>query len=100
MDPWFESHFVHAARIVCGFLAECAPLATARILDFGCGDGITAAGVAALGPGQVVGADIHPSFLHLPHLAAANTGSPGPAGESGLCPGGGGLPPAFCRRLL
>lgn len=76
MDPWFESHFVHAARIVCGFLAECAPLGQARILDFGCGDGITAAGVAALGAGLVVGADIHPSFLHLPHLAAANTGSP------------------------
>lgn len=81
MDPWFESHFVHAARIVCGFLAECAPLAGARILDFGCGDGITAAGVAALVPGLVVGADINPSFRHLAPLLEANCGSPAlPAG--------------------
>ncbi|MHC1790484.1 class I SAM-dependent methyltransferase [Solidesulfovibrio sp.] len=72
MDPWFASHFVQAARIVCGFLAECAPLAGTRILDFGCGDGITAAGVAALGPGLVVGADINPSFRHLPQMLAAN----------------------------
>ncbi|MFP5259353.1 MAG: class I SAM-dependent methyltransferase [Acidobacteriota bacterium] len=78
MDPWFESHFIHAARIVCGFLAECAPLAGTRILDFGCGDGITAAGVATKGPGLVVGADINPSFSHLPQLLKDNTGNAGP----------------------
>ena len=76
MDPWFESHYVHAAHITCRFLAECAPLAGARILDFGCGDGITAAGVAGLGPGLVVGADINASFRHLPQRLAANAGSP------------------------
>ena len=76
MDSWFESHFVHAARIARGLLAEYASLAQSRILDFGCGDGITAAGVATLGAGLVIGADINPSFLHLPQLTAANTGSP------------------------
>ena len=77
MDPWFESHYVHAARIACAMLAEGGvPLAGARLLDFGCGDGITAAGAAALGVGTVVGADINPSFVHLPGLLAANSGSP------------------------
>lgn len=78
MDPWFSSHYRHAARIAWGLLAEHAPLAGAKILDFGCGDGITAAGAAALGAGFVVGADVNPSFAHLPKRLAANTGSSAP----------------------
>ncbi|MEA4857814.1 MAG: class I SAM-dependent methyltransferase [Solidesulfovibrio sp.] len=74
MDSWFEVHFEHAARMVHGFLAERLPLAGARVLDFGCGDGITALGLSRLGPGRVVGVDINPSFRHLPALAAANCG--------------------------
>lgn len=76
MDSWFESHFVHAARIAWGLLARYAPLTQSTILDFGCGDGITAAGVATLGAGHVVGADINSSFLHLPQLIEANIGIP------------------------
>ena len=53
MDNWFENHFLHAARIIHGFLAERMELGGARILDFGC--------VA-----------INASFRHLPGLAAAN----------------------------
>lgn len=78
MDSWFSSHYVQAARIACGLLAEQMPLAGARILDFGCGDGITAAGAAALGVGFVVGVDVNPSFVHLPERLAANTGSCAP----------------------
>lgn len=74
MDSWFENHFINAARIVHGFLAEHMALDGARILDFGCGDGITALGLTQRGPGLVVGADIHPSFHHLPELVAANCG--------------------------
>lgn len=72
MDSWFESHFVHAARIVHGFLAERMDLGGARVLDFGCGDGITALGLTTFGPGCVVGVDINPSFRHLPGLAATH----------------------------
>ena len=72
MDSWFESHFVHAARIVHGFLAERMALEGARILDFGCGDGITALGLTRFEVGTVVGVDINASFRHLPGLAAAN----------------------------
>ncbi|HML54940.1 MAG TPA: class I SAM-dependent methyltransferase [Solidesulfovibrio magneticus] len=78
MDSWFSSHYVQAARIACGLLAQYMPLAGTRILDFGCGDGITAAGAAALGVGFVVGVDVHPSFAHLAERLAANTGSPTP----------------------
>lgn len=74
MDSWFENHFVHAARIVHGFLAERMDLTRARILDFGCGDGITALGLTRLEVGSVVGVDINASFRHLPELAAANCG--------------------------
>ncbi|WP_300164586.1 class I SAM-dependent methyltransferase [Solidesulfovibrio sp.] len=74
MDSWFESHFRHAARIVHGFLAERMPLHGARLLDFGCGDGITGLGLTQLGVGAVVGVDINPSFRHLPGLAADNCG--------------------------
>lgn len=75
MDNWFESHYTGAARIAHGFLAERMSLAGARILDFGCGDGITAFGVARLGAGAVVGVDINESFRHLPDLAETNLGS-------------------------
>jgi len=74
MDNWFESHFVNAARIVHGFLAERMPLTEARILDFGCGDGITALGLCRLGVGPVVGVDVNASFRHLPERAEANLG--------------------------
>jgi SAM-dependent methyltransferase len=74
MDSWFENHFLHAARIIHGFLAERMALGSARILDFGCGDGITALGLTRFGVGTVVGVDINASFRHLPGLAAANCG--------------------------
>lgn len=78
MDNWFESHFVNAARIVHGFLAERMGLAEARILDFGCGDGITALGLSRLGVGSVVGVDVNASFRHLPERVAANLGQAAP----------------------
>ncbi|WP_029459933.1 class I SAM-dependent methyltransferase [Solidesulfovibrio alcoholivorans] len=74
MDSWFENHFLHAARIIHGFLAERMALEGTRILDFGCGDGITALGLTRFGVGAVVGVDINASFRHLPVLAAANCG--------------------------
>ncbi|GFK93354.1 Ubiquinone biosynthesis O-methyltransferase [Fundidesulfovibrio magnetotacticus] len=74
MDPWFESHYSHAARTIHGMLSTLMPLAGARLLDFGCGDGTTAAGAAALGLGFVVGADTTASFNHLPLHLAANLG--------------------------
>lgn len=72
MDNWFENHFLHAARIIHGFLAERMELGGARILDFGCGDGITALGLTRFEVGTVVGVDINASFRHLSGLAAAN----------------------------
>jgi SAM-dependent methyltransferase len=74
MDNWFESHFANAARIVYGFLAAGQSLERARVLDFGCGDGITALGLSGLGVGSVVGVDVNDSFKHLGELAKANCG--------------------------
>src|SRR5262249_26257644 len=45
------------------------------VVDFGCGDGATALGVAHSAEAKVTGIDLYRTFGHLPSLARANLGS-------------------------
>jgi SAM-dependent methyltransferase len=42
---WFHSHFDHAARTVAGYMLGDAPALAGRVLDVGCGDGVTDLGL-------------------------------------------------------
>lgn len=69
-DAWFDAHFNHAAPVVIEWLSAELDLERARIVDFGCGDGITDLGVALRAePQEVVGVDITRAFEHLEGLA-------------------------------
>jgi SAM-dependent methyltransferase len=45
-DNWFYKHFDHAAKIVGSYMLGDSPLLHGRILDVGCGEGITDLGIA------------------------------------------------------
>jgi SAM-dependent methyltransferase len=69
-DSWFQGHFDYAARAIGEWLGSELPLDGAQLLDFGCGDGITALGVALHSrPKRVVGVDITRAFSKLEVLA-------------------------------
>jgi SAM-dependent methyltransferase len=65
-DAWFYSHFVSAANQVGRHLSRFINLRSARILDFGCGDGYMALGMLRFHPQAVVGVDLNPAFENLP----------------------------------
>lgn len=71
-DVWFRSHFAHAADEIASWLGQAkVDLRSARILDFGCGDGVTALGVARRHvPCELVGVDLHSAFSQLATKAA------------------------------
>lgn len=75
MDPWFRDHYRGAAAIVLDLVpAHC--FAKGRIaVDFGCGDGATTLGVASRVEAQVIGLDLHLTFLQLPDFAQKNLGT-------------------------
>lgn len=58
-------------RVYPPFLSE---VAGTRVLDFGCGDGCQAVGIAKNSPADVVGLDIQPSLLEKARLLAAEEG--------------------------
>lgn len=68
-DPWFYSHYVAAANQVGRQLSRYIPLKSARILDFGCGDGFMALGMHRFDPKEVIGVDLNPAYQHLPEVA-------------------------------
>ena len=73
-DPWFWSHFDDAALVMMD-LVPAEVLAEGRsVLDFGCGDGAMALGVASRCAAAVTGVDLYRSFDHLPGMARANLG--------------------------
>lgn len=57
-DPWFHSHYVYAADVIASRLGNYCTLAGRAVLDFGCGDGITALGVTARNGSAVTGVDL------------------------------------------
>ena len=72
-DNWFFSHFDHAPRVVIQLMFNNSPSLKGKILDVGCGDGITDLGIfLRCQPELLVGIDPHQGYQRLPEIAAAN----------------------------
>jgi SAM-dependent methyltransferase len=68
---WFFKHFDHAARTTASYLLGDSPLLKGRILDVGCGDGITDLGIALRRkPELLVGIDPFRGYERLPEILA------------------------------
>jgi SAM-dependent methyltransferase len=72
-ENWFFRHFDHAALVVTDYLLAGNPLLKGRILDVGCGDGITDLGIfLRYQPEELVGIDPFSGFERLPGIIADN----------------------------
>jgi SAM-dependent methyltransferase len=72
-EDWFFRHFDHAALVVTDYLLQRHPLLRGRILDAGCGDGITDLGIfLRMQPRELVGIDPFRGFERLPGIVADN----------------------------
>ena len=70
---WFFRHFDHAARTIISYMLGDSPLLRGRILDVGCGDGITDLGIALrCQPELLVGIDPFAGYQRLPSILEAN----------------------------
>ena len=63
-DVWFYDHVVKVPKIIADFLGRAIKLESAIVLDFGCGEGLMAKGLAPF-VGSVHGVDIAPNIIHL-----------------------------------
>lgn len=68
-DAWFHSHYIFAPHVICSALAPHVDLASSRILDLGCGDGIMSLGVQHAGGGRVACTDLTRAFDTLANKA-------------------------------
>jgi len=74
-DEWFRSHFHYAADVVQQWLGGALDLKTARLLQFGCGDGITdLALVLRHGANAIHGIDVRQEYTKLPRIAHEQLG--------------------------
>lgn len=74
-DAWFRSHFEYAADVVYAWLAPVLDLRSARMMQFGCGDGITdLALVLRHGAGHIHGVDVRREYEKLPRIAQQQIG--------------------------
>ena len=72
-EDWFFRHFDHAALVVTDLLLQQHALLKGRILDVGCGDGITDLGIFhRMQPRELVGIDPFKGYERLPQTLAAN----------------------------
>ncbi len=72
-DDWFFRHFDHAATTIGGYLLKDSSLLRGRVLDVGCGEGITDLGLyLRYQPELLVGIDPFGGFDRLPEIARAN----------------------------
>lgn len=70
---WFYRHFDHAAETIISYLLGDSPLLRGRILDVGCGDGITDLGVALrTGCSELVGLEPFRQYERLPGILRDN----------------------------
>ncbi|MEO7064452.1 MAG: class I SAM-dependent methyltransferase [Dokdonella sp.] len=68
-QDWFYKHFDHAARTTASYLLGDSPLLKGRILDVGCGDGITDLGIALRHkPHELIGIDPFRGYERLPEI--------------------------------
>jgi len=76
-SDWFYKHFRHAALTITSYLLGDSDLLKGRILDVGCGDGITDLGIALRKrPLEFVGIDPFPDFERLPKILSERGLSP------------------------
>lgn len=74
---WFYKHFSHAALTISSYLLGDSELLKGRILDVGCGDGITDLGIALRKqPQEFIGIDPYPDFERLPKILSERGLSP------------------------
>lgn len=74
-DEWFRAHFEYAADVVHQWMGGALDLRTAKLLNFGCGDGITdLALVLRHGAGSIHGVDIRREYAKLPRIAREQLG--------------------------
>jgi SAM-dependent methyltransferase len=74
-DEWFRAHFDYAADVVAQWLGDALDVRTARLLNFGCGDGITdLALVLRHGATAIHGVDIRQEYAKLPRIAREQLG--------------------------
>lgn len=74
-DEWFRAHFDYAADVVHQWLGGALDMRTARLLNFGCGDGITdLALVLRHGATAIHGVDIRREYAKLPRIAREQLG--------------------------
>jgi SAM-dependent methyltransferase len=70
---WFYRHFDHAAETIISYLLGDSPLLRGRILDVGCGDGITDLGVALrTGCKELIGVEPFKQYERLPGILGEN----------------------------
>ncbi len=70
---WFFQHFDHASATVVSYMLKDSPLLKGRVLDLGCGDGITALGVALrTGCTELIGIDPFKGYERLPAIVRDN----------------------------
>jgi ubiquinone/menaquinone biosynthesis C-methylase UbiE len=68
---WFFQHFDHASRTAIEYVCGDSPLMRGRVLDVGCGDGVTDLGIALrYGPKELIGIDPFKGFERLPQILA------------------------------
>jgi len=69
-EDWFYKHFDHAARTTMSYMLGDSPLLAGRVLDVGCGDGITDLGIALRQrPERFVGIDPFRGYERLLEIA-------------------------------
>ncbi|MCL1962606.1 MAG: class I SAM-dependent methyltransferase [Desulfovibrionaceae bacterium] len=74
-DEWFRAHFGYAADVVHQWLGEALDIRAARLLNFGCGDGITDLALALrYGASAIHGVDIRREYAKLPRIARQQLG--------------------------
>lgn len=72
-EDWFWRHFDHAGPTVISYMLGDSPLLRGRILDVGCGDGITDLSIALrTGCEELVGVDPFRGYERLPAILAQN----------------------------
>jgi hypothetical protein len=74
-DEWFRAHFHYATDLVNQWLGSVLDLRTAKLLSFGCGDGITDLGlVLRYGATDIYGIDIRQEYNKLKRISKEQLG--------------------------